>query len=65
MISKAGYDELLTEFNLSEASTALVLLELAPSEQAEGCTATLRWDGRGLQSLPRTHLYTVDVGGNW
>jgi hypothetical protein len=64
MVSKAGRDAPATEFNLNEPCTALVLLELAPCEQPEGCTATIAWDGRDLQPLSRARFYTIDPSGD-
>lgn len=65
MVRKYGPDAVVTQFNPAESSSALVILELDPEEEAEDCLATIAWDGRGVQPLTRTHLYTIDVGGDW
>ncbi len=64
MISKSGPDAAVTQFNPSQPSSALVLLDLAPESAAEECTAFINWDGFSMP-LPRTDIYTVDVDSDW
>lgn len=65
MVSRSGPDAAVTDFHPAYSSTALVILELAPSEGAENCTASVGWDGGGLQPLFRTAFYNVSPDNDW